>query len=214
MKKINSIILILPIFLTLLAALMYASGLNYYYGYLRAFGIPYGIFNIGINDILFFGGETLATYSYLKIEFLTAASLGVLFFLVFLEYFIDKLKISHYFKINSKKKTALSDVVCLFCFSMIFIMGFMFVFGKVIQLSSDYGEKMGRKHKTDFHKNLLLMKNNNKVRDADVFVFKMNDHGPDKVGYIIASKEDIFAVYTIEGLVFERLSDAGGYHVG
>lgn len=67
--------------------------------------------------------------------------------------------------------------------------------------------KKGNEHKSKFTKNLLMIKSNYKAQNTDAFLFKMKSDKADKIGYIIASKEDIFALYTINGLIFVKLSN-------
>jgi|GEM_PF-5515100 len=174
MKKVYFIVSFLPVFLTLLVALMYASGLNYYCGYLRAFGIPYGIFSMGINDVLMYGGMIIAVHSYKPIVYAIFFSFLMFIAYILLGLIIDKLNFTHYFQDCSKKNVSSSNsqICFVFIFGMILLTSLMFVFCKVIQFSSENGEKMGDQFKTEYNQTLLMIKNKHKVKNTYAFMFK------------------------------------------
>ncbi len=207
MKKEYFAINILTIIFPIIIAILYAAGLNYYSAYLRVFGVPHGIFEEGLNTILFFGGKVIILYSYHFFENAIVISSCIIFILIFSRVIIDKYNLSGYF-INNSKKNFPNTEIYLFLFSLclIFITVVMILFFKIIVFSSDYGEELGKKHKNEFEKILLQEKNNKKFKNPDLFFFKINNSKPE-AGYIIAYRDNFFAFYTLRGLFIEKFSN-------
>lgn len=203
MKKTSRLFAIFALYIPLWGLVLYSQGLCYYSSYLRALGISYGLFNLDLNQLLFFGNMALIITSY---AFLISLALSI-FYLLMLYLILDKLlKPRIKDKIRSMSKTSfqlhqsktfnylVELAVPITSIIAVIVMSF-YVIAILNIIATKHGLTAGTEAKKDY--SALFFKANSKhdISDENLLVLTLNHGTIKKIGYLIASNDNWLAIY-------------------